>query len=213
MSIKMPKGFRYKSSWEDFKLTIDFLLDTLEENKARILYGTTKEIRVEIEDERFDDLPLKEEDFIRIINAEFVAILNKGLTNSWETESLERYLKKRKAGEDFSEADIEEIILLVEKKYKYVVAKFINREEINRYYFKQGMINDELAEIQFNINKYMIDNQNEVKYALIKMTTKNGLAEEETQAGKSNSIAFVGDVKDIEHLIDELEEIKEKLSL
>lgn len=212
MSINMPKGFRYKSSWEDFKVTIDFFKDALEENKARILYGSAKRIRVEIEEERYENLPLEEEDFIRIINAEFVGILNKGLTNSWETESLERYLQKGKAGEFFSEPDIEEIIRLVEKKYKYVVENFINREEINRYYFKQGIINDELAEIQFNINKYMIDNHNEVKYALVKLTTKKGSAEEETSAGKSNSIEFVGDVKDIERLIDELEEIKEKLS-
>lgn len=207
--MRLPQGFRYRSSWEEFKTVIDFIKELLDKNEARIIYNNEDKVLLEMEEEKYADLPLEEDTFLRIVNAEFIALLQKGLKDSWETNSLRKHLRTIESDKPYDDMEIEEIVSMAERKYQYVIEKIVTREEINRFYFKQGTISSNLAEVQYNINKYIIDDKNDVKYALLKMISKKSTIE----GNKNNikEIEFVCDIKDIEHLIDDLKEIREKL--
>lgn len=206
--MRLPKGFRYRSPWDEFKTVVDFIKELLEHNRARLIY-TTDNLLLEMEEEEYANLPLEEDTFLQIINREFVVLLKKALKDSWETDSLRKYLRNLEIDRPYEDTEIEEIVGMAERKYQYVIEQIVTKEEINRFYFKQGTICSNLLKVQYNINKYVIDEKNDVKYAMLKMITKKNTIEENTD--HVNEMEFVCDIKDIEHLIDDLKEIKAKL--
>ena len=89
---------------------------------------------------------------------------------------------------------------------------------IKRYFFKENTLLSKLSSIKTDINKYIIDNGEEVKYALIKMSVNDKLpnfAYSRQMAGLTDSngrtLEFVCDMNDLAYLIEQLELIKKKL--
>ncbi len=131
---------------------------------------------------------------------------------------MENFLKNRYSDNEIHQKDIEDILNIVDKKYQYIVENIIDDEMIKRYFFKENTILSKLSSIKTDINKYIIDNGEEVKYALIKMSVNDKLpnfAYSRQMAGLTDSngrtLEFVCDMNDLAYLIEQLELIKKKL--
>ena len=131
---------------------------------------------------------------------------------------MENFLKNRYSDNEIHQKDIEDILNIVDKKYQYIVENIIDDEMIKRYFFKENTLLSKLSSIKTDINKYIIDNGEEVKYALIKMSVNDKLpnfAYSRQMAGLTDSngrtLEFVCDMNDLAYLIEQLELIKKKL--
>lgn len=208
--MRIPEDFRYQSSLKEFKESVGFLVKELENKKAHLLYGCINNIFVEISDER--------NEITSIIMNEVISLLEDVLTDSFDLENLNSYLEEQCLDGTIEENDKEEILRSVEEKYKYVAEKLISEEMINRYYFKTHTVNQKLIKIQSDINKYIIDDNRELKYAHIKMVSNQNVPEYSYPyeimrivENKAREVEFICDIEDVDYIIKQLEIIKQKL--
>lgn len=208
--MNIPEDFRYQSAWEDFRNATDYFIECLRNNSAHLLYGCVKNIFIDIPDEN----PV----YNKIIITEVSSLIEEALDSSYDKHDLENFLKNRYSDNEIHQNDIEDILNIVDKKYQYIVENIIDDEMIKRYFFKENTILSKLSSIKTDINKYIIDNGEEVKYALIKMSVNDKLpnfAYSRQMAGLTDSsgrtLEFVCDMNDLAYLIEQLELIKKKL--
>lgn len=208
--MKMPKSFRYKSSLEQFKEATDYFLNCLQEKKAHLLYGCINDI--------FIDMPDDKQEINKIVKREISSFIEDALKNKFDLDDLNEYLNDQCSDDEIEDSDVQQILDLFEEKYKYVVENVISNEMFRRYYFKEKTIANKLSGVQADINKYIINEEQEIKYALIRVMVNEKLPGVvlpneimKLVDDKKKSVEFVCDINDLEYLIEQLEKIKRKL--
>lgn len=208
--MRMPRDFRYRSSWEKFEEAANYFFECLKENKAKLLYGCIKNIYVEI--------PNEKPEFKKIVMREVVSLLEEALEGDFDLQDLNDYLETQCEDGMIEEDDIQDILNMVEEKYKYVVERIVNNDTVRRYYFKENTINNKISGFQSDINKYIINNEEELKYALIRIAVNKKLPDFTLPnevikliEDREEKVEFVCDVNDLDYLIEQLETIKKKL--
>lgn len=210
-NMNIPKDFRYQSNWNQFKKATDYFLDCLKKDKAYLLYGCFKNIYIDMPDEN----PMYE----KIITGEISSLIEEALDNSYDTSGLEGFLQERCSVGEIQSSDIDDILELVDKKYQYIIENIISDDMMKRYFFKENTIVNKLSAMQVDINKYIINDADDIKYALIRMGANSKLpnfAFPRQMSGlidsNEKSIEFVCDAHDLEYLIAQLEIIRKKLN-
>lgn len=209
--MNIPKDFRYQSEWTQFKEAADYFIDYLKKNKAHLLYGCFKNIYI--------DMPDENPTFEKIITGEISSLIEEALDNSYDTSGLEGFLQERCSAGEIHSSDIADILELVDQKYQYIIENIISDDMMKRYFFKENTIVNKLSAMQADINKYVINDADDIKYALIRMGANAKLpnfAFPRQMSGlidsSEKSIEFVCDSHDLEYLIAQLETIRKKLN-
>lgn len=212
--MTLPEGFRYESSFEEFIEAVDMFINELNEQKSFLLYGYIKDFYVDFSENMLEEEP----EFVSIINNEVVPLLEDVLSDSFEPDSLYDFLNEQHQEGNIDSEDISEIFDLVEKKFYYIADKIVDDEVISRYLFKKNSLNPKFAKIRADINKYIIDDFSELKYALIEIVSNENVPSYKVPEEMSKliekeekKVVFACDKEDIDHLIKQLELIKQRL--
>lgn len=209
--MNTPKDFRYQSSWEEFKKATDYFMECLQSKKAYLLYGCIKNIYIKMPNENIT--------LNKIIMREVSPLLEEALDGSHDIHSLNDFLNEQYTEGEIEKEDISTILNLVDKKYAYIINNFLNSNSVRRYYFKENTLNSKFFGIQADINKYIISNEEELKYALIRIESNEILPNfsfsgEITKLidDKRKKVEFVCDANDLEYIIEQLEAIRKNLT-
>lgn len=212
----MIKNFRYNSSWEDFSRTVSKICYLIQQKKAEWLIGFLKDFDLYIEeDAAFKSLSRTE---LEIAYEEILYLLMGAITNSEiDTADLKRQLAENYG--ELSEKEIRDLITNIENKYELIKDSFNIAEMRNKYNYRKKSINSKLCQFEFNI--CIQDNENgtdESRYALVRMTSQNNLPELDSKRidqliseREKKEVTFLCDETDIDILIAQLEEVKQKI--
>ena len=218
--LKLPKDFRFSSSFEDFEECVSIAKKLMEEKKCLILFGTIKKIDVELSITQFEyesmAFDLRWEAFNEILKTEITVIIEQNLESEIEFErKLFSYLKKN----NLTDEECTRVCEIKIQKRKLVDNELMNDESIQRYKFKRKTLNKSLSSLEYEINKYVFDDEKEIKYVYMNIGACNNLLDEEipiplskiSVSDKEKRINFVCDKEDIQYMISKLNEIVKRL--
>ena len=128
-----------------------------------------------------------------------------------------RALKEYLMNKEIDESNVFEILNEKQNKRKYVYDTLSVENAVLRYNFKNRTLANKLGEINFEINKFVFPNNDELKYALIEMVSAEKLSMGNIpnfldNKRREDRTKFVCDKHDIDYIIKQLQEIKEKIS-
>lgn len=210
-------SYRFSSPYDMFKQCVDVTKKLLEQKRMMILFGCTQSVNFSlyITKEKFEEEypELDFEKFKRILFDEIAVIIEQNIVMpEFEEPSLKDYLKN---------AEIEDTVvsdMLKEKKDKreYVFETLYIEDAVSRYNFKNSTLSNKLSDINFEINKFIFPNHDEMAYASIEFISVDKLNTRAVPSfleGKRNyeKSKFVCDKYDIDYIIKQLQKIKEKL--
>ncbi|MCM1144865.1 MAG: hypothetical protein NC318_09010 [Blautia sp.] len=215
--IQYPKGYRYDSDMELFKIAVVYTRDMLENEEMVILYQFIDVIsaKVFISQDEFEQYyrGIDWYDFLNILNNEIIYLLRQCFDESFEKDTeLKDYLQEKEVPEECWE----KIVELKLEKCKYVKEYLGGEKERNRYELKNRSFLKRLSDIDCELSRTI--DEEEILYASIRMSVNSTLEAKDIPKVLSNmfshekeNITFICDKSDIEYLIQKLERIKQML--
>ncbi len=215
--INYPKDYRYKCPITVFKRYVDIAAKLLEDDGLTILFGCADEVRLQIwiqeEDFNFIYPDVEFEKFKRVMNSEVMVLIEQILKfPSDEDPSLESFLQEKNVKKEQGDA----IAAEKKEKKKYVRNQLMNDGMPSRFYFKTRTINDKLYNMDYEINRFVLNDDSDMSYAILEFSSigdiiDKGIPNILIPKNNISKVKFVCDKHDIDYLIRRLEQIKERL--
>lgn len=218
MKIEQMESYRFTSSYNTFKQCVDITKELIDEKKIMILFGCEKNVNFSLSiskekfQEEYPDIDFK--DYQKILFDEIAVIIEQNIVMpDFEEPSLKEYLMNK----EIDESNVFEILNEKQNKRKYVYDTLSVENAVLRYNFKNRTLANKLGEINFEINKFVFPNNDELKYAVIEMVSAEKLSMGNIpnfldNKRREDRTKFVCDKHDIDYIIKQLQEIKEKIS-
>lgn len=215
--MNYPEDFRFKCDLGKFKQCVDVARKMLDKKQISLLFGCFRELcfKVRLNKEEYSELysELKYNEFRNILRNEVEVIV---LQNIVEPNLQEPKLKDYLQEELEKTEDIQTILNEKYEKRKYVKDNLMNEEIILRYRMKEKTLNHKLSGLEYELNRFVFEDELEQLYATIRFETakvlrKNGIPGVLMGDTEKEEISFVCDKQDLEYIIDVLEKIKEKM--
>lgn len=211
----MIANFRYDSSWEDFSNAIKIVKGLIKQGKAYWLIGFLKDFDLYLNEEAIDVLDDKT---IDILQDEVIYLLMWAL-NGAEIDVEEMHEAMLANNKNVSEDDIEAAVRSTQNKFELVKDSFDISTLSARYNLKKNSVNSKLCDFAYNIYTHNnAEEQSKTNCAIISMTCKRKFSELKAQGigallaeREQKEITFVCDETDLDILIRELKEIKQKI--
>lgn len=219
------ESYRFKSDVVIFKKIVDIACEMLKKKQLYLLFGFTKDIDFEIlvtaSEFESQHENVKCSEFKEVLQDEVAVILMENIEDdkidfSVDNELME-YLVKQGLDNDIA-SELSNARL---EKRKYVSDQLIDPNRIRRYKFKESTLSKKLLTVNSEINKYVLNETDDLKYAVLEFSASNNLPSQTmpaqfakmiVQGSESmQSVSFVCDKSDLDCLIEKLKLIASKL--
>lgn len=200
---KMIENFRYNSPWGDFENAVKDMKDALKKKQAYWAVGFMDEFDLYIDDKAAEEMKTGSLD---IIYNEILYLLKWGLDKESFREDAMRMVISSTGDEISKEED--SMVRAVYNKFELVQDSFETDRLAVRYNLKQNAISPKLSELKYNVEAFYMPDGSSVNCALVNMVCKKKLDE---SSGQSGDITFICDEEDIDFLIGQLEEMRQKM--
>lgn len=214
----MNKNFRYSSSWENFEDAVKIIKELFKNQKAYWLAGFMEDFGLAFDDAAYDEL----KDIQAILEQEILYLVYFCLIGR-EFSDKEKIRKEisnsTNSKNNISDSEIDEMVLLVQNKFELVKDAFDIDRLRARYIMKKDSVNSKLADFKYNVMLQNLPNGNKAGCVLLNMACKKklgdfgseGIVELFEEKEPTTEITFICDEDDIDYLISQLEEIKQKI--
>ncbi|WP_291635952.1 hypothetical protein [Clostridium sp.] len=214
-----------ESSDDDFTKVIYTLNQLIHDESAKIIFGIEEDTKVEVDEKALDKFDIDIEMFSKIVNTEFVSILEAILSNT-EKDFISIQYRQSKDDEvkDENEEMSKELFKkAIGKKIDYTKEVIVTNEIKSRYMIKATTKISKLKKINWEINKKLYDNEKEklsANYATISIKVGKELNEMGSlfrmfpfieNDYKIDEISFDCDEYDIDYIIKIFEKVKDTL--
>lgn len=210
----MINNFRYNSSWEDFEEAVNKIKELLKLNKVYWLIGCIEECGLGVDDDAFAEI----EEIQDIIGEEILYLLYSCL-NGIGINYTEMRRTLSNPINNVSDAEIETLLMSVQNKFELVKDAFVTDKLKMRYKLKMNSVNHKLSDFNYNVLSQSLPDGSNARYALVNMSCRKKLKKFGAQGIErlleekepATEITFICDEDDIDVLISQLEEIKQKV--
>ena len=211
----MVKNFRYDSSWDKFEEAVKTIQELLKSNNAHWLIGCLKEFSLAIAEEKSDKI----DDISEIIRDEVLFLLYLYINEKEPNIDEMRESLSSNGESEISDVEIEKLLKSVYNKYELVKDAFDTDKLKLRYRLKNNSISPKLSDFKYNIMIQNLPNGDNARCALINIACKKklegfysrGLASKIEELEPETDITFICDEDDINLLISQFEEMKQKI--
>lgn len=217
MEMKRTSNYRFISSYDKFATCTDIAKNLLEKKQLILLFGYRKKVKFDLwlkaEQFSMEYQGIDFEEFQSILFDEIAVIIEQNITTpDFKEPSLMEFLRK----DGFDESEIPQMMQEKADKRKYVQENLLPENAVLRYRFKENTLINTLSGIDYEINKYVFSDDREMPYATVEFTSTDnlrtkGIPDLLFQDKHIERIKFVCDKQDLEYIIRQLEQIKEKL--
>lgn len=215
--MNYPEDFRFKCDLGKFKQCVDITRKMLDGKQISLLFGCFRELcfKIKLSREEYSNIypELKYNEFRSILKNEVEVIISQNIVEpDLQEPKLKAYLKEELEKEE----DIQTILDEKYEKRKYVKDNLMNEEIIPRYRMKEKTLNRKLSGLDYELNRFVFEDESEQLYAAIRFETakvlsKNGIPGMFMGDTGREETSFVCDKEDLEYIIDVLEKIKERI--
>lgn len=213
----MINNFRYSSSWEKFEEAVKIIKELFKTQKAYWLAGFMDDLGLAFDDAVYDIV----KDIQSIVEQEILYLVYFCLIGREFSDKEIRKEISNAVGpiNNISDTEINELVMLVQNKFELVKdALDIDKLRV-RYIMKKDSVNPKLADFKYNVMLQNLPNGNNVGCVLLNMACKKklgdfgskGIVELFEEREPTTEITFICDEDDIDYLISQLEDIKQKI--
>lgn len=211
----MVKNFRYNSSWEKFEEAVKTIQELLQSNDAHWLMGCLAEFDLAIAEEKSGTV----EDVLEIIHDEVLFLLYSCINGKEPDKEKMRKILFSEYESEISNDEIEQLSENMHNKYELVNDAFDIDNLKRRNELKKDSISPKLSDFQYNVMTQNLQTGDNAKCALVKMACKKkledfysrGLEMQLKELEPEADITFICDEDDVDFLICQFEEIKQKI--